>query len=92
MNLRIAFEMLTTALFGGPRAVASVVLGDQQLMQDVAALLAEGAIWPVVAARYPLAQVVEAHAALERGPQGTVVVSVADAPRHDGRRRPAEAA
>ncbi|MCA9692720.1 MAG: zinc-binding dehydrogenase, partial [Myxococcales bacterium] len=42
---------------------------------DVAALLAEGAIWPVVAARFPLAQVADAHEALERGnPKGAVVV------------------
>ena len=75
MTLRIAFQMLRGALFGGPRAATGVVIANQQLTQDVAALLAEGAIWPVVAARFPLAQVADAHEALERGnPKGAVVV------------------
>ncbi|MEE9385567.1 MAG: NAD(P)-dependent alcohol dehydrogenase [Nannocystaceae bacterium] len=77
MTMRVMFQMLTSAIFGGPRAAASVVLGDQQLTEDVAALLAEGAIWPVIAARFPLAQVVDAHHALESpNTMGTVVVSV----------------
>jgi NADPH:quinone reductase-like Zn-dependent oxidoreductase len=49
-------------------------------MQDVAALLAEGAIWPIVAARFPLDRVADAHEALENSKlKGAVVVCVADA-------------
>lgn len=85
MTLRILVQMLTTAVFGGPRASASVVMGNQQLAQDVAALLAQGAIWPVVAARYPLARVADAHHELETGnPHGTVVVCVVDTPQRNG--------
>ena len=85
MTLRIVLQMLWGALFGGPRAAAAVVLGNQRLTQDVAALLAEGSIWPVVAARFPLDRVADAHEALESGnPKGTVVVSVVDVPQDHG--------
>ena len=59
------------------------VLGNQRLTQDVAALLAEGSI--VVAARFPLDRVADAHEALESGnPKGSVVVSVVDVPQDHG--------
>ncbi len=81
MTLRIVLQMLWGAVFGGPRAAAAVVIGNQRLTQDVAALLAEGAIWPVVAARFALDRVADAHAALDDGNlPGAVVVCVADAP------------
>lgn len=82
MTLGIALRMLWGAVFGGPRAAAAVVLGNQQLTQDVAALLAEGAVWPVIAARYPLDRVADAHEELDSGrPKGAVVVSVVESPR-----------
>lgn len=82
MTLRIGFQMLWGSVFGGPRAAAGVVINNRRLMEDVAGILAEGAIWPVVAARFPLDRVAEAHAELESGSlEGAVVVSVADAPR-----------
>lgn len=84
MTLRIGLQMLWGAVFGGPRAAAGVVLNNQQLMEEVAALLGEGVIWPVVAARFPLHRVAEAHGALESGiPHGAVVVSVVESPRVD---------
>ena len=49
-------------------------------------MLAEGAIWPVVAARFPVERVVDAHAELENGnPKGAVVVCVAQAKENAGR-------
>ncbi len=78
MTPQIAFQMLRSALFGGPRAATGVVMPKQKLTDDVAALLAEGAIWPVIGARFPLEQVADAHAALEdRETRGAVVVMVA---------------
>ncbi len=80
MTFLVAFQMLRGALFGGPRAATGVVLPNQKLTQDVADLLAEGAIWPVIGERFPLEQVADAHAALESGKaQGAVVVTVAHA-------------
>ncbi len=85
MTLRIGLQMLWGAVFGGPRAAAGVVMNSQDLMQDVAGLLAEGAVWPVVGARFPLERIADAHEALESGkPGGAVVVSVVDAPQSGG--------
>ncbi|MEX1367901.1 MAG: NAD(P)-dependent alcohol dehydrogenase [Nannocystaceae bacterium] len=87
MNLRTVFQMLVTAILGGPKVAASVVVGSQALTQDVAELLACGAIWPVIGARLPLARIADAHARLETGgTAGAVVVSVSDAVRSGARR------
>ena len=80
MTLQIAFFMLWGAVFGGRKAAAGVVLGNRRLTEDVAELLAEGAIWPVIGARFSLDHIADAHEALESGKlQGAVVVSVGDA-------------
>jgi len=84
MTLRIGLQMLWGAMFGGPRAAAGVVLNNQELMEEVAVLLGEGAIWPVVAERFALDRVADAHEALESGNlEGAVVVSIVDAPALD---------
>jgi NADPH:quinone reductase-like Zn-dependent oxidoreductase len=69
-------QMLVTSVFGGRKVFASVVFGDQRVMGEVSELLAAGAIWPVIAERYPLGRVVDAHAGLEAKPAGAVVVTV----------------
>lgn len=85
MTPRIVLQMIGSAIFGGPRAAAAVVLPKQELTQDVATLLGEGAIWPVVAARFPLERVADAHQALESGnPSGAVVVRVVNPLRIPG--------
>ena len=81
MTLRIGLQMLWGAVFGGRRAAAGVVINNQRLMEEVAVLLGEGAIWPVVAERFGLDRVVDAHATLENSPKGAVVVSVVDSAR-----------
>jgi len=82
LNLLVLWQMLRTALFGGPKVASSVVLGNQALSEDVAELLAQGVIRPVIAGRYPMARVAEAHAAQEAGHiAGTIIVSVNDAAR-----------
>ena len=81
MTLAIGLRMVWGALFGGRRAAAGVVINNQRLMEEVAALLGEGVIWPVVGARFALHRVVDAHAALESSPEGAVVVSVIDSSR-----------
>jgi NADPH:quinone reductase-like Zn-dependent oxidoreductase len=82
LNLLVICQMLVTAVFGGRKVTSSVALGNQQLLNDVAELLAQRAIWPVIAERYPLARIADAHRALETGqPAGTVVVSISSAAR-----------
>lgn len=82
LNLLMLWQMLVSAVFGGPKATSSVVLGNQALTQDVAELLAQGVLHPVIAARYPITQVAQAHAAQESGAtSGTVIVTVDDTAR-----------
>lgn len=82
LNLLILWQMLLGGLFGGRKAVASVVIGDRGLTRDIAELLAQGVVEPVIASRYPLFRVADAHAEQESGrPMGAVVVSVDDAER-----------
>ncbi len=82
VNLLILWQMLLGTIFGGPKAMASVVLGNRELSEDVAKLLAQGAIHPVIAARYPPREVAKAHAAQQAGGLGgTIVVTVRDATR-----------
>lgn len=77
MSLVVLVQALVTSLFGSRKARTGVVLGDQQLTRDVAALLQDGAIRPVLVAQFPLDRVAEAHAALEDGgPAGDVVVLI----------------
>lgn len=81
-DVSVLLQMLTTAVTGGPKVASSVVVGDRELMNDVAEMLARGDIRPVIAARYPLARIADAHEELEHGQRtGTVVVSVSDAVR-----------
>ena len=77
----VAWQMLTSRLFGGPRVASGVVLPAQELVEDVAELLAAG-VRPVIAQRFPLNRIADAHAALEAGPRGTVVVEVRDEDMH----------
>jgi NADPH:quinone reductase-like Zn-dependent oxidoreductase len=75
MNLRVIREMLTTSLFGGPKARAGVAMGTPELIADVADLLEAGAISPRVVARFPLSRIADAHQQVEDGnPGGEIVV------------------
>lgn len=77
MTVRVLFEMAVTAMRGGRRAIAGVAMGNAAQMDDVRALVEQGALRPVVAERYPLAEIAIAHASLERSrPRGSVVVEV----------------
>lgn len=69
-----------TRLFGRRRARLGVSLATPQNLADLAALVEAGGVRPLVAARYPLDQVVEAHTRLEAGALfGSVVVEPARA-------------
>lgn len=78
MTLRVLFQMAMTAMRRGPRAITGVALGDPGTLDDVRALVEEGALRPVVSDRYPLEDIVHAHAMLEgaQPPRGSVVVEM----------------
>jgi NADPH:quinone reductase-like Zn-dependent oxidoreductase len=77
LGVRILFEVIRTRLFGGPRAHFGVSLPDAAAMEDVARLASQGAFRPVVARRFPLAEVRAAHELVEaaRAP-GSVVLEL----------------
>ncbi len=83
LDLLVLFQMLLTSVIGRKRVASSVVLGSPDLTRDVALLLEQGAIWPVIAARYPLANVADAHHEQQRAGRlaGAVVVAVRDEAR-----------
>lgn len=77
MNVRNLFDMARTAVFGGPRAIAGVALPDPKHLEGVAALAESGAVRPVIAKRFDLEHIADAHRALEAGRlAGSVVVDV----------------
>ena len=97
MTLRIGLQMVWAALFGrmfgGPRPATGVVINTQKLTEEVAQQLGEGAIWPVIAARFPLDRVADAHDELERGnPHGAVVVVCQPGSNRTTRLRPSRLA
>lgn len=77
VTLRVLAQMALGALGRGPRALTHIALGSPALMQDIRALVAAGALRAVVADRYPLGRLADAHAALEATrPSGSLVVEV----------------
>jgi NADPH:quinone reductase-like Zn-dependent oxidoreductase len=76
-SLNVLGYMAWTALTGGRRAYTSVALDTRERTEDVRALVERGVFRPVVAQRFPLERIVDAHQAVETGSQvGAVVVSV----------------
>lgn len=75
---RLLLEMAFTALRRGPRAMGGVAMGSAEGTEDLRALVEAGAVRAVVAERYPLDAIAEAHRALEgRRLSGDVVVEIA---------------
>lgn len=82
MTVRVLFEMATTALRGGPRAITGVALGDAETLDEVCRLVEEGRLHAVVSERYPIEEITAAHASLEGSPpRGSIVVEIAAARR-----------
>ncbi|MBK7582031.1 MAG: NAD(P)-dependent alcohol dehydrogenase [Myxococcales bacterium] len=79
VTLRVLLEMAVTALRGGPRAMAGVAMGNGKLLDDVRTLVERGAVRAVIAKRYPLEQIADAHSFFEASrPRGSVVIDVVD--------------
>ena len=78
MTARGLWEMAWTGLRGGQRSLCGVALGDRARLDALAALMADGSLRAVVAHRYPLERIVEAHERVDAGgPIGDVVVECA---------------
>lgn len=77
VTARTLWQMLSTKLRGGPRALVGVAMGGPTQSADVRALVEQGALRASVARRFPLDRIVEAHECLETsGLHGSVVVEV----------------
>lgn len=73
MSFGVLLQMLVTSLRRGPRAIFSIAAGDRRQMEEVAELAERGVLRPVIAQRFPLERIAEAHAA---HPVGAVVVTM----------------
>ena len=75
MSLDLLAHMAWTAIRGGKRAMTGVALESREILDDLAELVAEGALTPVVDRTFPLVRIRDAHQRLEeRHPGGSVVV------------------
>jgi NADPH:quinone reductase-like Zn-dependent oxidoreductase len=83
VTVELSFAVLTHALtagwFGGRTARIGVAIGQRKDLEEVAELLARGALRPAVRATFPLAEIALAHAAAEAGGEdGVVMVQVGE--------------
>lgn len=81
MTLYLSFGVLMnvarTTVLGGQQAKFAIHLGTREQTEQLADLLREGVIRPVIAARFPLDEIAAAHAAADAGEaSGDVVVTV----------------
>ncbi len=82
LNGGVLLQMLMTSLLGGRKVASAVVMGAQELTEEVAKLMEQGVIWPVIAAEFALDEIIAAHELFENGePKGAVVVRVSDLKR-----------
>ncbi|MBO6939789.1 MAG: NAD(P)-dependent alcohol dehydrogenase [Deltaproteobacteria bacterium] len=76
MTPRLLVQMAFTALRGGRRAMTGVAMGSTEGMEDLRELVEIGAVRPVVAERFPLDRIADAHRALEGRLPGDVVIEM----------------
>lgn len=75
ISFSVLVQMLMTKLRGGPRALFGVAMGTPESTETLRELAELGALRPVMAKRFPLSRIVEAHAFFEQPrPHGSVVV------------------
>ena len=78
LSLTEIVQAMTTSFGKGPRVVIGVSGDHKEDLRFVAGLLESGALRPVIDSRYPLDQIVAAHARVDtRRKRGSVVVDVA---------------
>lgn len=80
ISLRLLFEMATTAVTKGPRAIFGVAMGDRAITETLSELAEQGVFRPVIARRFPLTHIADAYTHLESArPHGAVIIDVAPA-------------
>jgi NADPH:quinone reductase-like Zn-dependent oxidoreductase len=95
LSLGLLRDLVLGALFGGPRAQTTIAQPTREDMTTLRDLAEAGALRPIVAARFPLERIVDAHlAAVVERSRGSVVIDLAppspalasdSAPRAQGR-------
>lgn len=73
LTVGVLLQMLFTSMRRGPRAKFAIVLADRDEMERVRELAERGVLRPVLAQRFPLERIAEAHAARSTG---TVIVTI----------------
>ncbi len=79
ISISVFIAMAWTALIGGPKALFAVVMPGQARTEELRGLLDEGVLRAVVAERFPLSRLVDAHALGDAGAHGEIIVSVTPA-------------
>lgn len=80
ISVAVLLQMAWTSIVGGPKAKFSVALSKQDDMEQLRELMEQGVIRPVIARRFPLERIADAHAEAEADrPHGSVLVTVAAA-------------
>jgi len=78
---RLLLQMAITSVRGGRRAMGGVAIGSAERMEELRALVEDGALRAIVAERFPLGAIADAHRALEGRSSGDVVVELVPAQR-----------
>jgi NADPH:quinone reductase-like Zn-dependent oxidoreductase len=69
--------MTSTALLGGRRAKFGISLPDASVMDEIRSLAESGVLRPVIAERFPLDRIADAHAHAERSrSSGATIVAL----------------
>jgi NADPH:quinone reductase-like Zn-dependent oxidoreductase len=83
MSLGVLAQSLWRRLVGGPQAIFTISMPDRGRIKELATLLQDDVLQPILGERFPLEAIAQAHAAAERDRHRSTVVEVA---------RPADAA
>jgi NADPH:quinone reductase-like Zn-dependent oxidoreductase len=73
ISVGVLLQMLFTSMRRGPKAKFAIAVCDRDIMEEIRDLAERGVLRPVIARRFPLEQIADAHAAQERG---TVIVGI----------------
>lgn len=77
MSLRLVFQMLRTSRSRGQRAIVGTSMGSKAQLERLVELVEQGQLRAVIAATYPLEQLVAAHTRMEQGGlNGTLMLTM----------------